>query len=57
MTIPLANAIFGDELEISDFVKPKLNNKNTFNLYVGCLYINISDICIIYKKCSCYKND
>ncbi len=32
MTIPLANAIFGDELEISDFVKPKLNNKNTFNL-------------------------
>jgi 1-deoxy-D-xylulose-5-phosphate reductoisomerase len=31
MTIPLANAIFGDDIDIDDFVKPKLNsNKKIF---------------------------
>tara|TARA_B100000963_G_scaffold331801_2_gene322855 strand:+ start:1196 stop:2383 length:1188 start_codon:yes stop_codon:yes gene_type:complete len=30
MVIPLANAIFDDKIEISDFIKPKLNKKNSF---------------------------
>ncbi len=32
MTIPLVNAIFEDKLEISDFIKPKSNEKDTFYL-------------------------
>ena len=27
MTIPLANAIFGDDININDFLKPKLNSE------------------------------
>jgi 1-deoxy-D-xylulose-5-phosphate reductoisomerase len=30
MIIPLANAIFERDLEITDFIKPKLNNKKSF---------------------------
>ena len=30
MTIPLANAIFDDKIDISEFIKPKLNKERSY---------------------------
>ena len=39
MLVPLANAIFEDKLDISDFIKPKLSSKNLF--FKNLNFINV----------------